>query len=993
MKNFKIIVQIFISIFLTNLSADSFLHKSSSIENRNEVIETPENSVLTYVKRFNESANVSIWKDINTSKLYLKIYPISDKIFIANDTHSIKQFNDDVETSYTLKLRKTDDSSLFFDYIYKEIPKILEISIDDGQNFDINKTFDFMFENTYKVSLNKTSNDGTQCVNLNMKKGWSLVSLPVAITLTKSSTDSNTSMDRLGSYEKIFTYGDGNWTKNPESITAGQGFWIKRDSDYIAEFCGKPYNPIMEELEEGWNLIGTGKTLYNLNQINYMDHTYKYNNGKWSEDFNTTVAGEGFWVKIGEGAEIVLPVIPQNFKDNSTMVQDSLSFDTTSRSVSISKLDTYKFSIPNVKVNDYTQYIGKSLFLSKTFEGIIENINQNNTDVIITTKDASSIEQIYERLSFSFDGIENTSNRGLNKEQKIYNYLNQEPLKINLIKKTTVNSRGIQRSGAFVQIAIPNNYKIQEKQNISRVYKKVKIPISVDLSSGTSSVSVSFMTDKGWSYIDFKIDPKLDLDFGLYRKDGKWLPSAYAKYNYEQTIANSQDLKIEISGKVSLSSVKKITHIINLLKGNNSIKIPITTAFSMRIIPKIEVGISGELSGKFTSVYKNSYSKTTYANFDSRLENQIEPSAPVIDNPDVEFSSEFAIEASAGVSITPQLTFAPTIGVSKLSVDLNIFKIDAGYEISQKITGKIAANELGLKEDMKFTKNYFNHDFFNPFYMEMSREGQAFTTGTIDLRSLSFIKKIIELKFSILPKQDFGKWDYGWMPEPTISETSSKTDETKTVQITFPSSADRYLDKIQVTYADQTVDFSSGRRQTISNLAPSTKFVFSAKWKDGEVTDSKYNKSYIWSNDFEFSTSAFEEEDENNDEEEQSIENTSLGKWTLHLKCISKNTDASVFNINMISNSSTATVYSIQGEGTGNDYGGEDMIHVVNGSFNTDSNITNISIATTFPNTNDSTRTDTYSTNLDTNDTGYIEATQSWYPSGSGCNAEYRLHR
>jgi hypothetical protein len=258
------------------------------------------------------------------------------------------------------------------------------------------------------------------------------------------------------------------------------------------------------------------------------------------------------------------------------------------------------------------------------------------------------------------------------------------------------------------------------------------------------------------------------------------------------------------------------------------------------------------------------------------------------------------------------------------------------------------------------------------------------------------IKNAVELKFALLPKQVFGKWNYAKMPEPFITEISSINDETKTVEISFPESAvtNNYLDKILVTYGDKTIDFTSGRTQTIDGLRPNTKYTFTAKWKDGVVTNTQFDKSYIWSNDFEFTTSKYVKVDDKNSSQEQNTSATITGKWTLHLKCIDQSDDASVFDFNIVSNSTDSRVYSIQGTGTGTDYGGESMNHVVNGSFNADTKIAEIAIATTFPGTSDYTRTDRFSAKLDVNDTGYVSTTQSWHPSdGQGCDAETRLNR
>ena len=993
MINFKIIL-LLISLFVISLSAstESFFHKSTnSVRSTTTTVEEPANTPLTYVQRFEESANISIWKDVNTSKIYIKVYPITDKIFIASDTHMIRQFNGDEENTFTLKLINLDDSSEFFSYVYKDNPKILEVKVDEGQNFNVDKTFDFMFENTYKVSLNQEDN-GQECVILNMKKGWSLVSLPVNITLTKNSTDANTSMSRLGSYDVIYTYSsDANWTKNPDSITAGEGFWIKRDSEYSTQFCGNAYNPLLEELSEGWHLVGTGKTLYNISNIDYIDEAYKYNNGAWQKDFNTTVAGEGFWVKIGKKSNIIVHAQPDNLEDNTTAVPDALKFDLNSTNLTIIKLEEYKFKILDSNASDYTSYIGKALFLSNSFEGLVKDVNQNGSDVLIDTESTSDLKKVYDRIQFSFDGLTTSSSRTLVKDKNIYNYLNENPLKVSLSNK----SRSLTKKGMFVQIAIPNNYKIQDANSASqsRVVKKVEIPISVDLTSGSGSVSLSFMTESGWSYLEFELAPKVNnFDYKILSF------SPYLTYDMELKVANVQDIKFELSGKLSTDFYKKTFDIpLEII-----IPIPVTAgSVSFSIKPKIDVSFTGEISGKYTMSYKNSYSKTSYYEFDTRLDEQKAPKTPLVVRDPIVYTSEFAAELSATMAIAPTLDLAPVIGIPHTDVSFRVFDVASGYELSYKATGKLVANESGLKEDYPFTKNYLVHDFF-PWYVDTGAEGQLFASGKIDISSLPVIGGVYEMKFAPIPKQELWKMDLAGMPEPTVVEKTTEADEKKTLEISFPDSADSYLADIKVTYSGGEIDFSSGRTQTITDLEANTNYEFASEWKKGATTDG-HDKSLVWSNDFSFRTSAYVD-DNNSDGDDGVVDddsNTSddgkdklLGKWTLHLKCVNQEEDASIFDIDMLASSSDSSVYSIQGKGNGTDYTGVAMAHVVNGSVDASSYDTHISVSTTFSGSED-VRTDTYTVNLDTNDTGYVRSVQSWYPNPdlSGCDAEFRLHR
>lgn len=131
--------------------------------------------------------------------------------------------------------------------------------------------------------------------NLQIKKGWNLLSIPI---------EENLKASKLGNFNDIWIYED-EWIKNPVNINYSVGFWLKSDDNYNISFLGDSYEVDFTNLKDGWSLLGAGSDI-NLTKSNFKTFTYK---DKWIKNPSTIKRGMGFWVKnlIDDWKELEVP--------------------------------------------------------------------------------------------------------------------------------------------------------------------------------------------------------------------------------------------------------------------------------------------------------------------------------------------------------------------------------------------------------------------------------------------------------------------------------------------------------------------------------------------------------------------------------------------------------------------------------------------------------------------------------------------------------------
>ena len=112
---------------------------------------------------------------------------------------------------------------------------------------------------------------------------------------------------------------------------------------------------------------------------------------------------------------------------------------------------------------------------------------------------------------------------------------------------------------------------------------------------------------------------------------------------------------------------------------------------------------------------------------------------------------------------------------------------------------------------------------------------------------------------------------------------------------------------------------------------------------------------------------------------------TVTGTWEFHIKCVDQATDAAAFNITI--NESTGGEFT--GSGSGTDYDDDSLAITINGTYNSSTYLLNGEI-TIIAEGSPEPRTDTFSTTLTSNDTGYIRTTCVSGCEGT-CDAEIKL--
>lgn len=110
---------------------------------------------------------------------------------------------------------------------------------------------------------------------------------------------------------------------------------------------------------------------------------------------------------------------------------------------------------------------------------------------------------------------------------------------------------------------------------------------------------------------------------------------------------------------------------------------------------------------------------------------------------------------------------------------------------------------------------------------------------------------------------------------------------------------------------------------------------------------------------------------------------TVTGTWELHLKCVTQTSDVAALQITL--NESTGGAFT--GAGNGYDYDGTPMHMDISGTYDNSAHYLSAAITTTFQGST-CVRVDTFAVTLTSNDTGYINTTQTQV---CGCNAQVRM--
>lgn len=166
-----------------------------------------------------------------------------------------------------------------------------------------------------------------QTVQLPLKRGWNLISLPLA-PLDPRVESVLSSL--AGSYRIVWSYQEGAWLmydptnemfSNLDLLDSGYGYWIDMLDEDRLEFEGTLTSPVID-LTEGWNLAGYCATVSTpvdaafASIENYLDAVWSYRDAAWwmydpaapePGTLQSLDPGWGYWIKVNAVCSWTLP--------------------------------------------------------------------------------------------------------------------------------------------------------------------------------------------------------------------------------------------------------------------------------------------------------------------------------------------------------------------------------------------------------------------------------------------------------------------------------------------------------------------------------------------------------------------------------------------------------------------------------------------------------------------------------------------------------------
>jgi hypothetical protein len=165
------------------------------------------------------------------------------------------------------------------DEVGSAITKYIEVSMISDVEIDGEYLYTLNLKNELEIFQNDETvfKSGETIFSVNLIAGWNLLGNPLA---GEFSTE--------GLNGTIYTFENQEWAKNPISISSNSGFWVYSDTATKVKFIGTPKAVDFTNLKVGWNLLGSGKKVENL------EKTYIYNQ-KWIYNPVEISPAQGFW--------------------------------------------------------------------------------------------------------------------------------------------------------------------------------------------------------------------------------------------------------------------------------------------------------------------------------------------------------------------------------------------------------------------------------------------------------------------------------------------------------------------------------------------------------------------------------------------------------------------------------------------------------------------------------------------------------------------------
>ncbi len=236
---------------------------------------------------------------------YKKIYGIDVNLsyrFVEKDLDKIAQ-NKELKVQFEANI--TNDTFVksyqwFYGY---ETDKSAINEKNPNYTYKFNKEYKVQFEITLKnnqtltkeIIINYPTNEG----NIQLYKGWNLISNPLSLPLIKdcSSATSCVKMSKLEDRLVTWILKDNKWEKNPATIPSKYGIWVKTNKNNKLSFYGNRFNlNIANVAINTWHLLGNGEDLgaSDLSSFKVL-YIYDSKNQKYIKNPTTIKATQGFY--------------------------------------------------------------------------------------------------------------------------------------------------------------------------------------------------------------------------------------------------------------------------------------------------------------------------------------------------------------------------------------------------------------------------------------------------------------------------------------------------------------------------------------------------------------------------------------------------------------------------------------------------------------------------------------------------------------------------
>jgi hypothetical protein len=225
---------------------------------------------------------------------------------------------------------------------------------------------------------------GELCVSFDVNQNWNIVSVPVL--------KSNMSKNELfpNSISSAFGFNQSSGYYKVDSLTNGKGYWLKFPYSQMITICGSPVEDNFIPVNEGWNIIGAFDQDIQVSSLTtnppgiLQSYFFGYNSGYYVAD--QIQKGKGYWIKVSQAGEIVLPSSNKIGRNNLESIEKVLAnageiviSDNSSQIAKLylveNNLDENFFELPPIPPSN----VFDVRFSSGRF---VENVNQSNTILI-----------------------------------------------------------------------------------------------------------------------------------------------------------------------------------------------------------------------------------------------------------------------------------------------------------------------------------------------------------------------------------------------------------------------------------------------------------------------------------------------------------------------------------------------------------------------------------------------------------------------------------